>query len=213
MSSVLVPVAERHALVHRGRWLSAGSLTYNALEGALALIIGVSAGSVALFGFGIDSAIELAACVVALWRLAADAEPQRREQVEWISRRVIGTLFLALALYIAYDAIRALVHHSAPESTVPGIVLAVASLWVMPYLAREKRKIGAALGSRALVSESAQASICTYLSAILLVGLILNAVAGWWWSDPVAAMLMVPIIAHEGIEGLRGEPPCADCCD
>lgn len=213
MASVLIPIAERHALVRRGRWLSAGTLAYNTIEGAIALVVGASVGSVALFGFGIDSAIELAASAVALWRLAADAEPERREQVERISRRVIGCLFLALALYISYDAIRALVHHAAPESTIFGIALAVASLWVMPYLAREKRKIGGALGSRALVSESAQTSLCMYLSAILLGGLLMNAVVGWWWSDPVAAMLMVPIIAHEGIEGLRGEPPCADCCD
>ena len=124
----------------------------------------------------------------------------------------MGCLFVALALYVAYDATIALFRHEAPSASVPGIVLAVASLVVMPYLAREKRRIGTALGSRALISESAQTSLCTYLSAILLGGLLLNALVGWWWSDPVAALLMVPIIAREGIEGLRGESPCPDGC-
>ncbi|HEX3867606.1 MAG TPA: hypothetical protein VHV78_12675, partial [Gemmatimonadaceae bacterium] len=121
MSSVLAPFPDRHALVRRGRWLSVASLAYNSLEGAVALVVGLGAGSVALVGFGVDSVIELSASVVALWRLNADAEPRRRERVERISHRAIGCLFLALALYIAYDAIGALVRHRAPEASVPGI--------------------------------------------------------------------------------------------
>ena len=212
MSTSAALAFDRLVLVRRGRSLSAATLAYNCLEGVIALIVGLSAGSVALVGFGIDSGIEVSASVIALWRLSADAEPVRRARVESISHRTIGCLFLALALYVAFDAIHALLHHEAPAASVPGIILAMASLVVMPYLAREKRRIGAALGSRALISESAQTSLCTYLSAILLGGLLLNAIVGWWWSDPLAALLMVPIIAREGIEGLRGESTCSDGC-
>ena len=212
MSSISTLAFDRLVLVRRGRWLSAATLAYNCLEGVIAILVGLGAGSVALVGFGIDSGIEVSASVVALWRLSADAEPLRRARVERMSHRTIGCLFLALALYVAFDAVHALLRHAAPEASVTGIVLAIVSLVVMPYLARKKRRIGAALGSRALMSESAQTSLCTYLSAILLGGLLLNAVVGWWWSDPVAALLMVPIIAREGIVGLRGESPCADGC-
>lgn len=212
MSNIVAPTFDRHALVRRGRWLSAATLAYNSLEGVLATVIGLSTGSVALVGFGVDSGIEVSASVVALWRLAADAEPSRRARVERIGHRSIGCLFLALAVYIAYDGVKALLGHEAPEASISGILLAVASLVVMPYLAREKRRVGSALGSRALIAESAQTSLCMYLSAILLGGLLLNGLVGWWWSDPVAALLMVPIIAREGIEGLRGEPSCSDGC-
>ncbi len=212
MTSISSLGLDRPVLVRRGRWLSAATLAYNSLEGVFGLVIGLGAGSVALVGFGIDSGIEVAASLVALWRLSADAEPVRRAQVERLSHRAVGCLFLALALYVTYDAAQALVRHEAPDASVPGIILALASLVVMPYLAREKRRVGAALGSRALISESAQTSLCMYLSAILLGGLVLNALVGWWWSDPVAALLMVPIIAREGIVGLRGESPCADGC-
>jgi divalent metal cation (Fe/Co/Zn/Cd) transporter len=212
MTGISTLPLDRADLVRRGRWLSAATLAYNSLEGVVAIVVGLGAGSIALVGFGIDSGIEVSASVVALWRLAADAEPRRRARVERISHRAIGCLFIALATYVAIDASYALLQHEAPDASVPGIVLAIASLVVMPYLARKKRRIGNALGSRALVSESAQTSLCTYLSAILLGGLVLNAVVGWWWSDPVAALLMVPIIAREGVEGLRGKSSCADGC-
>lgn len=204
MPSIVAPASGRLALVRRGRWLSAATLAWNGLEGALAIGLGLAAGSVALVGFGIDSGIEVSASVVALWRLGADAEPVRRARVERISHRSIGCLFLALALYIAHNGATALLEHQAPEASVPGIVLAAASLVVMPFLAREKRRVGESLGSRALVSESAQTSLCMYLSAILLGGLLLNALVGWWWSDSIAALMMVPIIAREGLQGLRG---------
>ena len=212
MTSTSPLTLDRAVLVRRGRWLSTATLAYNCLEGVVAIVVGLGAGSVALVGFGIDSGIEVSASVVALWRLSADAEPERRARVERISHRAIGCLFLALALYVAYEAVQAFVRREAPDASVPGIMLAVASLVVMPYLAREKRRVGAALDSRALISESAQTSLCMYLSAILLGGLVLNALIGWWWSDPVAALLMVPIIAREGVVGLRGESACADGC-
>lgn len=212
MSSTVLSALERDTIVRRGFWLSLATLIWNSLEGIIAIVAGINAGSVALVGFGVDSGIELGASAVALWRLGADAAPSRRARVERTSHRAIGFLFVALALYIAYDAGSALVHGEAPSSSPLGIGLAAASLIVMPSLARAKRRVGTKLGSRALIAESTQTSLCSYLSAILLGGLLLNAMLGWWWADPVAALMMVPIIAREGIGGLRGAPPCADDC-
>ena len=203
---------ERRRLVRRGRWLSVVTLLYNSLEGLIAVVAGLAAGSVALVGFGVDSAIEVSASAVALWRLAADRDATKREHAERVSYRLIGALFLALALYVAVDATLSLVRRDAPSESRLGIGLAAVSLVVMPWLARAKRRVGAELGSRALTAEATQTSLCMYLSAILLGGLLLNATLGWWWADPVAALAMVPIIAYEGVEGLRGEPPCADGC-
>jgi divalent metal cation (Fe/Co/Zn/Cd) transporter len=202
----------RRRLVRRGRWLSVVTLLYNSLEGLIAVVAGLAAGSVALVGFGVDSAIEVSASAVALWRLAADRDATKRERAERVSYRLIGALFLALALYVAVDATLSLVRRDAPSESRLGIGLAAVSLVVMPWLARAKRRVGAELGSRALTAEATQTSLCMYLSAILLGGLLLNATLGWWWADPVAALAMVPIIAYEGVEGLRGEPPCADGC-
>lgn len=211
MSAVTADVT-RESLVRRSRRLNLATLSYNALEGVVAIAAGVAAGSVALIGFGVDSGIELGASGVALWRLSADADPERRERVERTSHRLIGALFIALALYVSVDAGTALVKREAPDESWPGIALAAASVMIMPYLARAKRRVGVALGSRALTAESTQTSLCMYLSAILLGGLALNALLGWWWADPVAALAMVPIIAREGVQGLRGEPACDDDC-
>lgn len=202
----------RETLVRRSRRLNVATLSYNALEGVVAIVAGTAAGSIALVGFGVDSGIELGASCVALWRLGADAEPERRERVERMSHRIIGALFLALALYVTVDAVSALLRREEPTESWPGIALAALSVVVMPYLARAKRRVGVALGSRALTAESMQTSLCMYLSAILLAGLALNALVGWWWADPVAALVMVPIIAREGVEGLRGEDSCDDDC-
>jgi divalent metal cation (Fe/Co/Zn/Cd) transporter len=203
---------ERRRLVNRGRRLSIVTLLYNSLEGVIAVVAGLAAGSVALVGFGVDSAIEVSASIVALWRLAADRDATRRDHAERVSYRLIGVLFLALALYVAADATLSLVRREEPSASRLGIGLAALSLVVMPWLAQAKRRIGMELGSRALTAESTQTSLCMYLSAILLGGLLLNATLGWWWADPVAALVMAPIIAYEGVEGLRGEPPCADGC-
>jgi divalent metal cation (Fe/Co/Zn/Cd) transporter len=202
----------RHRLVARSRRLNIATLAYNTLEGIIAIFAGLAAGSVALVGFGIDSGIELGASSAALWRLHADADVARRAVVERRSHRVIGALFIILAIYVAVDASTALWNREAPRESMVGIVLAAASVLVMPLLARAKRRVGVALGSRALTAEAAQTALCTYLSAILLVGLGLNAWLGWWWADPVAALAMLPIIVREGVEGLRGAPPCCDDC-
>lgn len=201
----------RAALVRRGQWLSRVNLAYNCFEGIASVVAGAIAGSISLVGFGIDSVIEVASSVAALWRLRADADPARRERVERVTVRAIGGLFLALALYILVDAGRSLILRHAPERSLPGIVIATLSVVVMPTLARVKRRIAVALDSRALTADAMQTSLCTWLSAIVLVGLGLNALFGWWWADPVAAIGMTPIIAKEGIEGLRGESHCEDC--
>lgn len=212
MGTTLLTADARADLVARSRRLNLATLAYNALEGVIAIASGVAAGSVALIGFGIDSGIELTASIVALWRLSADADHARRAHSERTSHRIIGGLFMALALYVTVDAGLALWNREAPGESPVGIALAAASVLVMPYLARAKRRVGVALGSRALTAEAAQTSLCMWLSAILLGGLVLNATLGWWWADPVAALAMVPIIAREGVEGLRGESSCADGC-
>lgn len=202
----------RDALVRRSTQLNVATLAYNSLEGVIALLAGALAGSIALTGFGLDSLIEVAASLTALWRLRADVDLQDRERTERLSLRVIGALFLALAIYVAVDAGWALYRREAPSRSILGIVVAALSIIVMPLLARAKRSLGLQLGSGALVAESKQTSLCAYLSAILLGGLVLNATVGWWWADPVAGLVMVPIIAREGIEGLRGRSDCAECC-
>ncbi len=201
---------DRSRLVRRGQRLSWVTLAYNSLEGLVAIGAGLGAGSIALVGFGVDSCIELAASLAALWRLHADRDARWRERSEQATLRIVGVLFLALALYVAVDAATTLVGREPPRESPVGIALAALSLAVMPLLARAKRRVAAALGSRALAAESQQTLVCTYLSAILLGGLLLNALAGWWWADPVAALAMTPFIAHEGLEALRGRDADGD---
>lgn len=200
----------RAALVRRGLRLNYLTFAYNAAEALIALAAGTAAESIALLGFGVDSLIELTASVAAFLRLRADFDPESRERAEARARRLVGASFLALAAYVVYEAVVALVRREPPKESPVGIALAVLSLLVMPLLARAKRRIAAAMGSGALLSESKQTSLCAYLSAILLGGLVLNAALGWWWADPVAALAMVPIIVREGIEGIRGRSDCED---
>jgi divalent metal cation (Fe/Co/Zn/Cd) transporter len=205
-------LANRPALVQRSRRLNYATLAYNSLEGVLSIGAGLLAGSIVLVGFGADSLIELTAGAAALWRLGADLNPARRERVEQLTLRLIGLGFLALAAYVSLEAIHALVGRTAPEQSPLGIGIAAASLLVMPFLARAKRAVALQLGSGALAAEAKQTLICTYLSAILLGGLALNALWGWWWADPVAGLAMVPLIAWEGLEGVRGRSVCGEHC-
>ena len=200
----------RASLVKRGRHLEYFTIGYNSLEGLIAVFAGLIAGSVALVGFGFDSLIEVTSGAVLLWRLRADLDEARRERVEAISLRLVGVCFMILAAYVTYDSIKSIISHEAPEESLPGIILAAASLIVMPLLVRAKRKVARGIKSSALMADSKQTELCTYLSGILLVGLVLNALVGWWWADPVAALIMVPIIAKEGIEALRGETCCEE---
>jgi divalent metal cation (Fe/Co/Zn/Cd) transporter len=156
----------------------------------------------------LDSTIELASSGAALWRLSFEADDGRREATETHALRLIGASFIGLAVYVAYDAVSALVGRHVPEHSITGIVLAALSLAVMPVLVRLKRRVATALASGALEAEARQTRVCAVLSAILLGGLGLNAALGWWWADPVAGLCMVPLIAWEGVEALRGRTVC-----
>jgi divalent metal cation (Fe/Co/Zn/Cd) transporter len=203
-------VVGRPALVRRGLRLNFLTIGYNALEAIVAIAAGLAAGSVALVGFGVDSVIEVTASGAAQWRLRADLDPIRRERVEHLTVRIIGLTFLALAVYVAYESIHTLIAREEPDGSTVGVILLCASVVVMPLLAGAKRRVAAALASGALASEATQTSLCAYLSIIALAGVGLNTLLGWWWADPVAALVMVPIIVREGLEGSRGHQ-CADC--
>ncbi len=198
----------RDAMVQRGRRLEYFTIAWNSLEGIVAVAAGVFAGSISLVGFGADSFIEVTSGAALLWRLSLDADTQQRERIEKLTLRIVGVCFLALAAYVGYEAVSTLVGKRAPEHSLPGIILASVSLVVMPLLSRAKRRVAVHLKSAALNADAKQTEFCTYLSAILLGGLLLNAALNLWWADPVAALIMVPIIAKEGIDGLRGDTCC-----
>src|SRR5512138_763702 len=204
-------LAPRETLVRRGLWLNYATIAYNCLEAVVSLIAGIVAGSVSLIGFGVDSVIEVTASGAAQWRLRSDLDHARRERVERVTLRVIGWSFLALAVYVAVDSLTSLWFHERPEGSVAGTVILVLSVVIMPTLARAKRRVARALGSAALEADATQTSLCAYLSVIALAGVALSTLFGWWWCDPLAALAMVPIIAKEGIEGIRGEAHCDDC--
>jgi divalent metal cation (Fe/Co/Zn/Cd) transporter len=202
-------VLERSTIVQRGRRLEYFTIVWNTLEGLVAIAAGVIAGSISLVGFGVDSFIEVTSGAALLWRMSADADEHRRERIERITLRIVGACFLTLAVYVAYEAASDLLRKKAPEHSLPGIILACVALVVMPLLSRAKRRVAANLKSAAMSADAKQTEFCTYLSAILLGGLVLNAGFNLWWADPVAGLVMVPIIAKEGVEGLRGDT----CCD
>jgi divalent metal cation (Fe/Co/Zn/Cd) transporter len=185
------------------------TIAWNTLEGLIAVIAGALAGSISLVGFGIDSLIEVTSGSVLLWRMVVDADLESRERSEKLSLRIVGVCFLALAAYVGYESISDLVTRKAPEHSIAGIILACVSLVVMPLLSRAKKKVATELRSSAMHADAKQTDFCVYLSAILLIGLLLNTALGWWWADPAAALIMVPLIAKEGVEAMKGET----CCD
>src|SRR6266404_2259479 len=202
--------ARQQLAVNRGIVLEYLTIGWNILEGIVAILSGMLVGSVALIGFGIDSGIESTSGGILLWRLQAERRGRNAEAVERRALRLVGFSFLLLAAYVAFDVCKTLLSRERPERSLIGILLSVLSLIVMPLLARAKRRAAAQLNSRALHADSRQTSICAYLSAILLGGLLLNALFGWWWADPIAAAVMVPIILREGREALSGES-CGNC--
>ncbi len=194
------------ASVQRGRKLEYLTIGWNSLEAVVSIGAGVLAGSIALVGFGVDSLIEVSSGMILLWRLVSGEHRER------LALKLIGVSFLALAAYVAFDAAKSLLLRESPHASYVGIAIAALSLLVMPLLARAKRKVAVNINSRAMEADSRQTDICAYLSAILLAGLGLNALFGWWWSDPVAGLVMIPIIAKEGVEALRGEACCNGTC-
>jgi len=201
--------SERAVLAQRGRRLEYFTIGWNSLEGVVAVLAGAVAGSISLVGFGVDSFIEVTSGAALLWRMSGDADHCTRERREATTVRVVGVCFLALALYVAVEATGNLRARMPAETSIVGIALAIVSLAVMPLLSRAKRRVARGLDSGAMHADARQTEFCTYLSAILLGGLLVNTAFGIWWADSVAALLMVPIIAREGIEGMRGRA----CCD
>ncbi|MBI4540584.1 MAG: cation transporter [Gemmatimonadetes bacterium] len=196
----------RERWARRGLQLVGATMAYNALEAAVALWAGLRARSIALLGFGLDSVIEIAAAGVVFWRVAVEARGAARPRVEGAERRVrrfVGLTFLLLAGYVVLYAIWSLWAGAAPSESLAGIVLAVASLVVMPLIAMGKFRVAEALGSGSLRAEAKETLACSYLSFCLLFGLAANALARWWWADPAAALFMVPWLVWEGIEGLE----------
>ncbi|WP_396415617.1 MULTISPECIES: cation transporter [unclassified Kocuria] len=198
--------ADRRAVLHRRiRWIVAGTITYNVIEAVIALAAGTVASSSALIGFGLDSIVEVLSAAAVAWQFAAP-DPHRREK---IALRVIAFSFFVLAAFVTVDAVRALAGAAEPEHSPVGIALAAASLAIMPFLSWFERRTGRELGSASAVADSKQTLICTYLSAVLLVGLVLNSALGWSWADPLAALVIAAFALKEGLEAWRGEACCA----
>jgi divalent metal cation (Fe/Co/Zn/Cd) transporter len=205
-------VANRAALVRRGMWLAWFTIAWNAIEGIAGIAAGVAAGSIALVGFGVDSYVEVFAGSVILWRLAKERHGQElSDAAERRAVRLIATTFLVLAVGVGAESVRKLIAGAEPDESLFGIGLAVVSLIVMPLLARAKRRVGEQLGSRAVTADATETTLCVYLSAILLAGLGLNALFGWWWADPLAGLGIVYIAGREGIEHWRTDE-LGDCC-
>jgi divalent metal cation (Fe/Co/Zn/Cd) transporter len=190
----------------KAKWLSWASLAYMALEGIVAVVAGIAAGSIALIGFGLDSAIEGFASIVIVWRFTGwrtlSHEAERRAQ------KLVAVQFFILAPYVAYESGRALIEGARPEESMLGIVLAATSLILMPLLGRAKQRIGARIGSSATASEGKQNLLCAYLAGAVLVGLLGNALVGAWWLDPVVGLLIAGVAVQEGRESWRGEACC-----
>src|SRR5881397_3648678 len=205
-ADVRSPLDSRTGLLRRGVVLEGVTVGYNALEGIIAIVAGLVAGSVALTGFGMDSVIEVTSGVVLWWRLKAELGAARvGPAVEARAARWAGVLLLALAGYIVVESGRRLLTADRPGESVVGIVLTALSLIVMPLLARAKLRVAASLGSRALRADAHETIVCAWLSATTLLGLGLNALLGWWWADPVAALAMLPLIVREGVEDWSSE--------
>jgi divalent metal cation (Fe/Co/Zn/Cd) transporter len=200
--------ARRETLTRRIRLLVAATIAYNAVEAVVALTAGALASSTALIGFGLDSVVEVSSAAAVAWQFSA-REHAVRQAREKSALRVIALSFFALAAYVAADAVRALAGTGAAERSVPGIVLAALSLAVMPFLSAAQRRAGRELGSASAVADSRQTLLCTYLSAVLLAGLLLNATVGWSWADPIAALVIAAVAVKEGRDAWRGEGCCA----
>ncbi len=201
---------ERNLLLRRGRILEVFTVLWTLIEALVGLALGLLAGSVALVGFGMDSVVEMGSGLVLLWRLQPHRDAASTQHAEAIARRLVGLSLVAVAAYVSYEALTVLLGHQRPSASPAGIILAVITIVAMPRLAHAKRQVARGLNSGALQADAYQATICSYLAVILLGGLLLNTVLGWWWADPVAALLMIPLIVREAVETFRGEG-CGSC--
>lgn len=204
--------SERRDLVRRGVSLAWFTIVWNSVEGIAGIVSGIAADSIALIGFGVDSYVEVFAGSVIMWRLSRDRHGNDlSEAAERRAVRLIAITFLVLAAGVGAESIRKLAIGAEPDESIFGIALAMVSLIVMPLLARAKRRVGEQLGSRAVTADATETMLCVWLSAVLLVGLGANALFGWWWADPLAALGIVYVAAREGIGHLRTDE-LDDCC-
>jgi len=194
--------AQRRRLGRRAQLLAGVSVTYNLLEAVVAVTAGAVAGSIALIGFGLDSLVEMSSGLVILWQFRHPV-PESRER---LALRLIGLSFFALAVYVTVESVRNLIGGGEPASSPVGIALAILSLLVMPVLSWAQRRTGRALDSGSVIADSKQTLLCTYLSAVLLIGLLLNALLGWSWADPVAGLVIAAVAVREGVEAWRDDP-------
>ncbi|UCM89810.1 cation transporter [Streptomyces marincola] len=202
------PPVRRDALTRRIRLLVAATIAYNVVEAAVALTAGTLASSTALIGFGLDSTVEVASATAVAWQFSA-REHAEREARERVTLRIIAISFFALAAYVTTESVRALTGAAEADHSTAGIVIASLSLVIMPFLSAAQRRAGRELGSASAVADSKQTLLCTYLSAVLLAGLLANSLLGWAWADPVAALVIAALAVKEGRDAWRGEGCCA----
>lgn len=202
--------AERSQLERRARWLAWGGIAWHVVEFAIAVAAGVAAGSIALIGFGADSLIEAVAGFVVLWLFTGNRRGSR--SAERRAQQLIAATFFVLAAYVGVEAVRTLIGGDHPQASLVGIALAAFTAATMPLLARAKRRVASKLSSSAAVKEASQTQLCAYLSIALLVGLGANALLGWWWTDPLAALVIAGVALKEGRESWRGEGCTDGCC-
>lgn len=189
----------------RAKMLAGFSVTYNVVEGVIAILAGVAAGSIALVGFGLDSFVEVSSGLIILWQFSHKIPEQREQQ----ALRLMAYSFFALAAYVGFESLRSLILGNNAEPSNVGIGLAIASLIIMPFISFAQRRTGRALGSNAVYADGTQTLLCTYLSAVLLAGLVLNATLGWSWADPVAGLIIAAAAVREGVEAWSGDGCCA----
>ena len=199
-----VATTRRDTLVKRVRLLTAATISYNVVEAVVALLVGTRASSGALIGFGLDSVIEVASAAAVAWQFSG-RDPEARER---LALKVIALSFFGLAAFVTVDAVRTFAGGREAESTVAGVVLAAVSLAVMPVLSAAQRRAGRELGSASAVADSRQTLLCTYLSGVLLAGLLLNTLFGWWWADPLVALAIAAVAVREGRTAWRGQHCC-----
>lgn len=196
---------EFRRLGRRAQLLAATSVIYNAVEAVIAVLAGLAAGSVALIGFGLDSVVEVSSGLIILWQFRHRVPETRERQ----ALRMLAVSFFALAAYVGFESARVLLTGSDPDSSPVGIGLAIASLIIMPLISLAQRRTGRALGSNAVLADGTQTLLCTYLSAVLLVGLVLNATLGWEWADPLAGLVIAGVALREGVQAWKGEGCCS----
>lgn len=217
---ITLDAAERVRLGRRAKLLAGMSVGYNVIEGVIAIAAGLAAGSIALIGFGLDSFVEVSSGLIILWQFSHRIPESRERQ----ALRMLAFSFFALAAYVGFESARALITGTDADPSRVGIGLAIASLIVMPFISYAQRRTGRALGSNAVYADGTQTLLCTYLSAVLLIGLVFNSTLGWTWADPIAGLIIAGLAVREGLEAWQGKGCCAPisskadvcadgCCD